>query len=91
MIIPDPRGMVQTEEQFLEQYESAVKYEDYICIFVFSIAANEPLAKNYKRRVALRIYASKLGRPLRSLCWCPSQFHMNLTWVDAFDCETIID
>ena len=29
MIIPDPRGMVETEEQFLEQYESAVKYEDY--------------------------------------------------------------
>ena len=29
MIIPDPRGMVDTEEQFLEQYESAVKYEDY--------------------------------------------------------------
>ena len=28
MIIPDPRGMVDTEEQFLEQYESAVKYED---------------------------------------------------------------
>ena len=28
MIIPDPRGMVETEEQFLEQYESAVKYED---------------------------------------------------------------
>ena len=53
MIIPDPRGMVDTEEHFLEQYESAVKYEDYICIFVFSIAANEPLAKNYKRRVAL--------------------------------------
>ena len=30
MIIPDPRGMVDTEEQFLEQYESAVKYEDYL-------------------------------------------------------------
>ena len=35
MIIPDPRGMVDTEEQFLEQYESAVKYMKTKYIYLY--------------------------------------------------------
>ena len=35
MIIPDPRGMVDTEEQFLEQYESVVKYMKTKYIYLY--------------------------------------------------------